>query len=114
MEVWPAQNHPPEVSLAKGRVIGLTKEHLLKLTVYEEQLVLEAVIRIHGITEANASIHKEKFKLTLVYWDKGAKETYYMGGREQDIERILYFMNPIQALERVMGRENPHKHYTRQ
>ena len=52
-------------------------------------------MRIKGITEANASIHKGRFKLNLVYEEGGSKSQLYLGGQEQNLKRILYFLNPI-------------------
>ena len=86
---------------------------MLRLGVHDDQLTLEKVLRIPGIAEANASIQKNRFKLDLVYWEQGNKSQHYLGGREQDIERILYFMNPIQALERTLSSQEPKQYGTR-
>ena len=56
--------------------------------------------------EANASISANKFKLDIVCLEGAPQSKYYLGGNKEDIERILYFMNPIQVTERKLSQSD--------
>ena len=87
--------------------MGLTRENLLVFTREEgNKLKLELNLKIKDLKEANASIISNKFKLDIVCLDK---VKYYFGGNKEDIEKILYFMNPIQVTERKLSK--PEKEY---
>ena len=87
--------------------MGLTRENLLVFTREEgNKLKLELSLKIKDLKEANASISGNKFKLDIVCFDK---VKYYFGGNKDDIEKILYFMNPIQVTERKLSK--PEKEY---
>lgn len=86
------------------RVLGLTKETLLKFVPEAGKLKLEASLKIKELKEANAAISGGKFKLDIVSNGDDGKSKYYFGGEEADIEEILYFMNPIQVTERKLAK----------
>lgn len=86
------------------RTLGLTKDHLLKLTPDNNKLRLDFSVKIKEIKEANATIHNGRFKLDISATTESGKVKLYFGGAEADIERILYFMNPIQAIERQLSK----------
>jgi len=85
--------------------MGLTKYTLLVFSGTEEpsKLKLELSIPMGYLKEANASITGTKFKLDIVC-NEGAQSKYYFGGNKDDIEKILYFMNPIQVTERKLSK----------
>ena len=56
-----------------------------------------------NLKEANASISGNRFKLDIVL-NEGTQSKYYFGGNKDDIEKILYFMNPIQVTERKLSK----------
>jgi hypothetical protein len=56
-----------------------------------------------NLKEANASISGNRFKLDIVL-NEGIQSKYYFGGNKDDIEKILYFMNPIQVTERKLSK----------
>lgn len=68
-----------------------------------DELKLHSAIKIKDIKEVNASVHHGKFKLEIHYTEGAGKSTLYFGGKEEDIEKILYFMNPIQMAERKLS-----------
>lgn len=92
-----------QVRSAPFRVIGLTKDFLLKFLPEGNKLRLSYFVRIKDIKEANATITAGRFKLEISVAGE-AKGKIYLGGAEGDIERILYFMNPIQAIERQLAK----------
>jgi hypothetical protein len=61
-------------------------------------------VKISDIKEANATINAAKFKLDISIVTENSKLKLYFGGAEADIEKILYFMNPIQATERKLSK----------
>jgi hypothetical protein len=81
-----------------NRVLALTKDFLLKFAAESNKLRLEYFVRIKDIKEANATINAGRFKLEISVNAENNKTKLYFGGAEADIERILYFMNPIQAI----------------
>jgi len=68
-------------------------------------LRLELIIKIKDIKEANASISAGRFKLDIVSNEENSKIKYYFGGDEGDLEKVLYFLNPIQTVEKRLSKE---------
>lgn len=86
-------------------MMGLTKYAFLIFSGSEEpsKLKLEIAIPMNNLKEANASIAGSKFKLDIVC-SESPQSKYYFGGNKDDIEKILYFMNPIQVTERKLSK----------
>lgn len=99
------------IKSTSNRVIALTKDFLLKFTPDSNKLRLDYFVKIKDIKEANATINAGKFKLEISVNNETGKSKLYFGGAEADIERILYFMNPIQAIERQLTKLEK-KNYT--
>lgn len=66
------------------RVLGLSKETLLKFVLDGNNLKLDSWIKIKDLKEANASISQGKFKLDILCNSDTLKKKLYFGGEEAD------------------------------
>ena len=76
------------------------------------KLQLEQCLKIKDIKEANAAISNARFKLDIICLDGAPQQKYYFGGKQEDIEKILYSMNPIQVTERKLSKSEKESYKT--